>query len=73
MYIFCHYSILILHLHYVTDKVLPACYLIGGLFDSGEIHRDGPFDIRGGGGWAFLKKIVCFLTGAKKIKCLQQS
>ena len=36
--------------------------------------RDGPFDIRGGGGGAaiFLKKIVCFPTGAKKIKCLQR-
>ena len=29
--------------------------------------RDGPFDIRGGGGAGiFLKKIVCFPTGAKK-------
>ena len=36
--------------------------------------RDGPFDIQGGGrAGIFLKKIVCFPTGAKKIKCLQQS
>ena len=26
----------------------------------------------GGGGWD-LKKIVCFRTGVKKIKCLQES
>ena len=31
-----------------------------------EHVRDGPFDIQGGGGWDFLKKIVCFPTGAKK-------
>ena len=37
--------------------------------------RDGPFDIQGGGGGAgiFFKKIVCFATWAKKIKCLRQS
>ena len=35
--------------------------------------RDGPFDIQGGGAGIFLKKIVCFPTGAKKIKCLQRS
>ena len=36
--------------------------------------RDGPFDIQGGGGLVFvLKEIVCFPTGAKKIKCLQRS
>ena len=35
--------------------------------------RDGPFDIRGGGLGFFLKKIVCFPTDAKKIKCLQPS
>ena len=35
--------------------------------------RDGPFDIRGGGAGIFLKKIVCFSIGAKKIKCLQPS
>ena len=34
--------------------------------------RDGPFYIRGGG-WYFLKKIVCFRAEAKKIKSLQQS
>ena len=35
--------------------------------------RDGPIDIRGGGGWDFFEKIVCFPTEAKKIKCLQRS
>ena len=32
--------------------------------------RDGPFDIWAGGAY-ILKKIVCFLPGAKKIKCHQ--
>ena len=35
--------------------------------------RDGLFDIRGGGVWAFLEKILYFTTGAKKINCLQPS
>ena len=35
--------------------------------------RDGPFDFRGGGAGIFLKKIVRFPSGGKKIKCLQQS
>ena len=35
--------------------------------------RDGPFDIKGGGAGIFLKKIVRFPTGAKKIKFLQRS
>ena len=36
--------------------------------------RDGPFDIEGGGGLGFfLKTIVRFPLGAKKIKCLQRS
>ena len=34
--------------------------------------RDGPFDIQGGGG-LFFEKIVCFPTGVKKVKYLQQS
>ena len=37
------------------------------------IFRDGPFDIQGWGAGIFLKKIVCFHTEAKKIKCLQRS
>ena len=32
---------------------------------------DGPFDIQGGAG-IFLKNIVRFPLGAKKIKCLQR-
>ena len=34
--------------------------------------RDGPFDMQGGG-WDFYEKIVCFPTGAKKVKYLQRS
>ena len=30
--------------------------------------RDGPFDIRGGGGWIFFEKtIVCFPIGQKNV------
>ena len=40
---------------------------------SAQLIRDGPFDIQGGGAGIFLKKIVRFPLGAKKLKCLQRS
>ena len=36
------------------------------------ILRNGPFDIQGRGAGIFLKKIVCFPTGAKKINVFNE-
>ena len=42
-------------------------------YDMNDQLRDGPFDIRVGGGWDFFEKNNLFPYRREKIKCLQRS